>query len=463
MSYHYPTQFDESIFRAYDIRGVVDEQLTENLVYAIGLAIGSEAAQVAQQTVAVGRDGRLSGPRLVEALIQGIRDSGRDVVFIGQVPSPVLYFATNHLDTRTGVMLTGSHNPSNYNGIKIVMNGKTLSAGGIQAIKNRIIEQNFSYGEGELSEHNVIPAYIDDIAKRVPLQRPLKVVLDCGNGAGGETAAPVFRALGCEVIELFCEVDGNFPNHHPDPAVPENLKDLQAAVAKHNADCGFAFDGDADRVGLITDQGEIIWPDRLMMLCAQEVLQRYPNAPVVFDVKCSANLAKVIAAAGGDPVMYKTGHSILKAKMVELNCPIAGELSGHIFYKDNWYGFDDGVYVAARLAQIFAADLRTVSEIMADLPDSVNTPELKVAIMDDKKAPVIRALQEADYGVDAKVITIDGVRVEYPYGWGLVRASNTTPCLTVRFEADDEAALKQVVANIKMVLTKVAPQLTLDF
>ena len=463
IDYKTPAQIPAQVFRAYDIRGIVDDELTTDLLYTIGLAIGSEARDQGVQEVVVGRDGRLSGPAFYQAMYTGLMHAGVDVILIGEVPSPVLYFATSTLSANTGVMVTGSHNPSNYNGIKIVMNGRTLSANGIQSIYQRIIARKFHRGQGHQRDLNVIPDYINDVCQRVKLARPLKIVIDCGNGVAANVAPQLFKQLGCEVETLFGEVDGRFPNHHPDPTIPENLQDLIARVRATGADCGLAFDGDADRLGLVDDQGQIIWPDRQMMLFSQDLLARQPGSEIVFDVKCSRNLATVIEQAGGKPLMYKTGHSILKAKMIEVGSPLAGEMSGHIFFKENWYGFDDGIYVGARFLGILAAGTKKVSEIFAELPDSVNTPELKVAIADDKKhAFVERFVKEAVFP-DATIFDIDGARIDFGDGWALVRASNTTPCLTLRFEADTEQRLAEIQALVKQQLLQLDSELVTPF
>lgn len=461
--YEIPLNLTSSIFRAYDIRGIVGPELNADVFYVIGLAIGTEALELNQPDVIVGRDGRLSGPDLTQALMQGILDSGAHVISIGEVPSPVMYFATYHLKSRTGVVVTGSHNPAEYNGIKIVLNGKTLAAEGIQKIYTRINERKFHQGSGHLSSVDIIPDYIHCIKERIHLSRPLRIVVDCGNGIAAETAPQLYRALGCEVIELFCEVDGNFPNHHPDPTVPDNLSDLIAKVKETKADCGFAFDGDGDRLGVVTNTGEIIWPDRQMMLFAKMVLARQPGSEIVFDVKCSSNLAKVIRELGGKPLMCKTGHSIIKAKMAEIGSPLAGEMSGHIFFKDGWFGFDDGVYVGARLLEALALDSRTLDEIFSELPNSINTPELKLAMPDEAKQAFLTQLAEqADFGA-THISTIDGLRVEFDYGWGLIRASNTTPCLTLRFEADDLEHLEKIKTIFRRELKKIDNNLEVGF
>ncbi len=461
--YQLPLELTPTIFRAYDIRGLVGTQLNPDVFYALGLAIGSQIRDLNQDHVIVGRDGRLSGPSLSKALCEGILATGVNVIFIGQVPSPVMYFATHHLACSNGVIVTGSHNPAAYNGIKIILNGKTLAADGIQKIYQCIYQRRFEQGLGKLTNVAVIPDYLNYIQERLHLARPLRIVVDCGNGVAAETAPALYRALGCHVTELYCEVDGNFPNHHPDPTVPENLQALIAKVRETRADCGLAFDGDGDRLGLVTNEGEIIWPDRQLMLFAIDVLNRQPGAPIVFDVKCSSGLAKVITEHGGIPLMWKTGHSIIKAKMAEIASPLAGEMSGHIFFKENWFGFDDATYVGGRLLDIVARDARSVSEIFKALPDSVNTPELKLAMPDEQKLSFLEKFsREADFG-SADVVTIDGLRVDFGYGWGLVRASNTTPCLTMRFEADNLENLHKIQAIFKRELLKQDSGLVFSF
>ena len=452
-----------SIFRAYDIRGVVGETLTEEIVYDIGRALGSEAYARGQQSVLVARDGRLSGPSLRDALAKGIQAAGREVIDIGRVPTPVLYFGTHYLHTGSGVMVTGSHNPPQYNGLKMVLKGETLAEGDIQALRRRIETQDFTQGSGSLRQQDLVSDYIHTIVSDVRPVRGLKLVVDCGNGVAGDVAPQVLRALGCEVIELFCEVDGTFPNHHPDPSQPENLKDLINAVRTHRADLGLAFDGDGDRVALIDGEGGIIWPDRQMMLYAKDVLARNPGARILFDVKCSRHLAKFIAKHGGQPMMWKTGHSLIKRKMKETGALLAGEMSGHIFFKERWFGFDDGLYTAARLIEILAADARPVHEIFAELPDAISTPELRVDLEEGEQVTFMKHLVEHAQFKGAVLTTIDGVRADYEDGWGLVRASNTTPSLILRFEANTEAALKRIQSDFRAIMLKVDPELTLPF
>lgn len=463
-NYHVPTSIPKICFRVYDIRGPVDKDtITTDLAYAIGLAVGTVAQSLGEKQIIVGRDGRLSGPELTRALCAGLQASGMDVIFIGLVPTPVLYFATHGRQTRSGVMVTASHNPGHHNGFKIVLAGKTLTEEGVTALYQRICQNDFVFGMGSFTTQEVIEDYINAITHHITLERGMKVVIDCGNGAAGKLAPFLFRKLGCEVIELFCDIDGRFPNHHPDPTIPANLQDLINKVKETQADIGFAFDGDADRLGVVTDRGEIIWPDRQMMLFSTEILRRYPGAEIIFDVKCSRHLPKIIEQYGGKPIMWRTGHSMIKAKLFERGGPFAGELSGHIFFKDDWYGFDDGMYVGARLLQLLSRDNRTVSEIFSDLPNSINTPELKLAMEEDRKEPFMqRLLREGDFG-SAKVITIDGIRLEFSDGWALVRLSNTTPSLTFRFEADNEKALLSIQERIRQQLLKLDPQLELPF
>lgn len=456
-------EVSKSIFRAYDIRGIVGESITPEIIYTLGKAIGSAAQEQGEHTIITARDGRLSGPILMEALQQGLRESGCDVIDIGQVPSPVLYFATRYLNYRSGVMLTASHNPSNYNGLKIVIAGKSLSEDTIDELYLRVQAGSFKSGKGSYQQISIIEAYRNRITQDISLARPLRVVLDCGNGVGGVVAPELLRRLGCEVIELFCDVDGHFPNHHPDPSVSENLNDLIASVKQHKADIGLALDGDGDRLGVVTNRGEIIWPDRQMMLYAIDVLSRNPGAFIIYDIKSTGHLAKLIAENGGQSLMWKTGHSIMKAKLEETGALLAGEMSGHIFFKERWYGFDDGLYTAARLLEIVAKSKKDVSELFVELPNGINTPELKLAIIEDKKFAFIQAFQENIDFPDAKLSKIDGVRADFIDGWGLVRASNTGPYLTLRFEADNLIALKRIQTLFRNALLAMDPHLKLPF
>ena len=454
---------DPSIFRAYDIRGVVEQTLTIDAVRLIGRAIGSEALQRGRNEIVVARDGRLSGPLLVEALVEGITSTGCDVKDIGCAPTPVLYFATYYLDTQSGVVVTGSHNPPDYNGLKIVIDGETLSGESIQNLRERIDAGNFISGVGSVETINVIPDYIERIRGDVSLARPIRVVIDCGNGVAGAVAPDLLRSLGCTVIELYCEVDGNFPNHHPDPSKTQNLTDLINAVRTSHADIGLAFDGDGDRLGVVAADGSIIWPDRVLMLYAMDILERNPGGQVIYDVKCTRHLDTIIREHGGEPLMWKTGHSFIKTKIRDSGALLAGEMSGHIFIKERWYGFDDALYAAARLLEILGKDMRSSTELFAELPDSVNTPELNVPMREGEPQAYISRLLENVHFENATVSTIDGLRVDFEDGWGLVRASNTTPVLVLRFEADTEAALVRIMDEFRRVMLQVKPDLALPF
>ena len=455
--------FPDSIFRAYDIRGVVPETLTAETAYWIGRAIGAESLAKDEPNVSVGRDGRLSGPELVERLIQGVADSGCHVSDVGLVPTPALYYAANVLAGKSGVMLTGSHNPSNYNGFKIVIAGDTLANEQIQALHTRLKTNDLTWGEGSIAKVEILEQYATQITRDIKLQKRLKVVVDCGNGAAGVIAPQLIEALNCEVIPLFCEVDGHFPNHHPDPGKPENLVDLIAKVKEVGADLGLAFDGDGDRVGVVTNTGTMVFPDRLLMLFAQDVLVRNQAAEIIFDVKCTRRLIPLIKEYGGRPLMWKTGHSLIKKKMKETGALLAGEMSGHIFFKERWYGFDDGIYSAARLLEILSHRQESAEEVFAAFPNDISTPEINIDVTDESKFSIISALHDAQWGEAAELTTIDGVRVDYPHGWGLVRASNTTPVLVLRFEADTEAELQRIKDVFHAQLKRVAPDLQLPF
>ncbi len=451
------------IFKAYDIRGIVGRQLDPQRVYFIGKALGAELRAGGGQEIVVGRDGRLSGPPLAEALMQGLQASGCHVVDVGQVPTGALYFAVEHRGCGAGVMVTGSHNPPDYNGFKMVLHGRTLAGEDIQRLRHRIEAGDFVDGHGRREPLDLLPAYQARICDDVRLARPLQVVVDCGNGVAGAVAPALFEALGCRVTPLYCEVDGRFPNHHPDPSQPENLTDLIARVRETGADLGLAFDGDGDRLGVVAPDGEIIWPDRQMILFARDVLARHPGAPIIYDIKCSTHLGRAIEAAGGRPLMWKTGHSLIKAKLKETGAPLAGEMSGHIFFKDRWYGFDDGLYAGARLLEILARDPRPTAEVFAELPDMVNTPELRLELPEGSQhAFMERLLAVADFP-DGQVTTIDGLRVDFEDGWGLVRASNTTPCLVIRFEGRDQAALERIQDRFRALFRQLDPELTLPF
>ena len=464
MSYTVPEKLPKHVFRTYDIRGEADEDgITEDVAYAIGLALGTDAQEQGITSMVVGRDARLTGPELKKALMVGLCETGTDVIDVGTVPTPLVYFATNRLSTNSGIMVTASHNPASHNGFKMVMNGMTVSTQGVQDVYQSILKKRFVKGNGTVSQYDIVPDYIEFVTKQIHLKKPLKVVVDCGNGIAGELVPGLYRKLGCDVVELFCEVDGRFPNHHPDPTVLKNLEDIIAAVKKEKADIGLAFDGDADRLGVITNEGEVIWPDRQMMLFSMDVLSRNPGADIVFDVKCTSHLPKVIKEHGGNPIMYRTGHSVLKAKMIEVGAALAGEMSGHIFFKEDWFGFDDGLYVGARLLRILSNEDRTCSEIFSALPNSVNTPELKLPMPEEKKSDFMqRLLRDADFG-DAERITIDGLRVEFEEGWGLVRPSNTSPYLILRFEASSEENLTKITELFRKELLALDSTLQLPF
>ncbi len=450
-----------SIFRAYDIRGIVDDTLTEPTVEAIGRAIGSEAAARGESRLVVARDGRLSGERLKAALVRGLTAAGRDVVDIGMVPTPVLYFATHVLDgTASGVMVTGSHNPPDYNGFKIVLGGETLSGDAITALHARIKEGDLVSGQGSVSEQDLRETYLQRILGDVVLTRPLKVVVDCGNGVAGELGPQLVEKLGAETLPLFAEIDGTFPNHHPDPGKPENLQDLIRTVQESGADIGLAFDGDGDRLGVITPSGRLIYPDHLLMAFAEDMLSRNAGARVIFDVKCTGNLTRVIEEAGGTPEMWRTGHSLIKARMKETGALLAGEMSGHIFFKERWYGFDDGLYGAARLLEILSRQNIDADAFFDRYPQDKGTPEINVAVTDETKFDLVaRLAREGDFGEEGVKTTLDGIRVDYPDGWGLCRASNTTPVLVLRFEGKDDAALERIRGRFAAALEAVAPEL----
>jgi phosphomannomutase/phosphoglucomutase len=455
-----------SIFRAYDIRGIVGDTLTPRIVTEIGQAIGSEAAAQRQQKVVVARDGRLSGTMLKQALIEGLQRAGRSVIDIGMVPTPLLYFATHELKTGSGVMLTGSHNPSNYNGLKMMIGGDTLAGEKIQALKSRITTGNLlNEPTNDLENLDIRQIYLQRILQDVKLARSFKIVIDCGNGVGGVIAPELLQQLGCEVIPLFCEVDGHFPNHHPDPSKPANLQTLIETVQAQQADFGLAFDGDADRLGVVDAQGKIVWADRQMMLYATDILQRHPGAEIIFDVKCTRHLAKVIEKQGGQATMWRTGHSPIKAKLKETGALLAGEMSGHIFFKERWYGFDDALYTAARLLEILAKDPRTPTEVFCSLPDAVNTPELNLNVARDGEHFELmqKILATFHFDASAQISTIDGLRVDFPRGWGLVRPSNTTPCLVIRFEAEDQAELERIQTQFRQQFLAIDSTLNLPF
>ena len=439
-----------SIFKAYDIRGIVEKELTPEVVKLIGMAIGSESIAQGERGIVVGRDGRLTGPMLSESLISGLIESGCHVVDIGMVPTPLVYFATYTKGASSGVMVTGSHNPPEYNGFKIMIAGETLAADKIQNLYSRIVNQQFSSGSGSSTSINIDQDYMDTIKSDIVLERELNIVVDCGNGIAGNIAPKLFESLGAKVTKLFCLVDGRFPNHHPDPSNPENLEDLIKEVIDTGADLGLAFDGDGDRLGLVDNKGNVIWADRQMILYARDVLSRKPGAKIIFDVKCSSLLPKDISEHGGEPIMSRTGHSFIKNKLKETDAELGGEMSGHIFFKDRWYGFDDALYTAARLLEIISKTDKTCAEIFAELPSSVSTPEINIHF--DKQGQQYDAMDALYKNVDfpgAEINTLDGVRVDYENCWGLVRASNTTPCLVLRFEGRDKEALNSIKSQFK--------------
>lgn len=461
-----------SIFKAYDIRGIVGDTLTEEIVQQIGLALGSLAQARGEQSVCVGYDGRLSSPALATALSAGLMQTGVNVLNLGMVTTPMLYFATHYLaQTHSGVMITGSHNPPQYNGLKMVIAGETLSSEAIQALKHSIMQQQFYQPDqaGNQTSYDIYPAYQAAIVSDIQLARPMRVVIDCGNGVAGAYAPAILQALGCEVEPLFCEVDGHFPNHHPDPVEAKNLQDVIHALQGGTAEIGIAFDGDGDRLGVVTRSGQIIRSDRQLMLFVEDILSQQPGSQVVFDVKSSRHLAPWIRQHGGKPVIWKTGHSLMKAKIKETGAAIGGELSGHLFFNDcvagtpRWFGFDDGLYSAARLLELVSRS-PDANAVLEALPDSLNTPELQIAMQEGEPHAFIAQLQQAaQFPGAVEVITIDGLRVEYADGFGLIRASNTTPVLTLRFEADDNAALTRIQQTFKQLLLSAHPDLKIPF
>ncbi|MCF8197268.1 MAG: phosphomannomutase/phosphoglucomutase [Sulfuritalea sp.] len=451
------------IFKAYDIRGIVRTALTPNTVRLIGQALGTEAIARGQTSIVIGRDGRLSGPELAGALAHGITASGIDVIDIGRVPTPMTYFAAHELGTDSCVSVTGSHNPPEYNGLKMVLGGQTLHGEMIQDLKRRITSADFCEGHGRVRHANVRQRYIDRIVGDVKLSRPMKIVIDCGNGIAGSVAPDLFRRMGCTVTTLFCEVDGRFPNHHPDPSKPENLVDLQRAVQDTGAELGLAFDGDGDRLGVVTRDGEIIFPDRQLMLFAADVLTRNPGAQIIFDVKCSRWVAESIRHQGGRPLMWNTGHALIKTKLRETGAPLAGEMSGHMFFKERWFGFDDALYTGARLLEIVSR-WKDSNWPLKNLPNSISTPELNIQMKEGEPHALIAKLRrDGRFPGARQLITIDGIRAEYADGFGLVRASNTTPVIVLRFEADSKAALLRIQKEFKTALGAVWPGIDTSF
>jgi len=452
-----------NIFKAYDIRGVIGKTLDATIARQIGHAFGSAARAKGELTVIIGRDGRLSGPELSAALALGLQAAGVDVIDLGVVATPMVYFATHVLDAQSGIMVTGSHNPPDYNGFKMVLAGEAIHGETIQALYHAIAASDFLHGAGQYRTHDIRDAYLQRIVGDVKPARPMKIAIDCGNGVAGAFAGDLYRMMGCEVTELFCEVDGTFPNHHPDPAHPENLQDLIRCVQQGDAEIGLAFDGDGDRLGVVTKDGQIIYPDRQLMLFAADVLTRHPGAQILYDVKCTRHLAPWISAHGGRPLMWKTGHSLVKAKMRETGAPLGGEMSGHVFIKDRWYGFDDGLYAGARMLELLSR-MADPSAVLNALPQSSSTPELQLALAEGENFTLIAQLQrEAQFPGADQVITIDGLRVEYPDGFGLARSSNTTPVVVMRFEGESAPALARIQGEFRRVILAAKPDAVLPF
>ena len=452
-----------SIFRAYDIRGIVEEQLTEDSVRQISRGIGSEALAYGIDTLLVGFDGRLSSPSLSRALTAGLLSTGCKVVNLGMVPTPLLYYASHTSGIESGVMLTASHNPANYNGLKVVFKQACLAPKQIQKIRRRVEQGQLTDGAGSYSELSIQPRYIEEICSSVSLGRKLKLVVDCGNAVPGLVAPELFRALSCEVEPLFCDIDGNFPNHHPDPTEADNLASLSARVVASQADLGIAFDGDGDRLGIVTNLGEAVDADKILMLLVKHIAPKYPAAPIIYDVKCSSNLARVITAMGAIPVMHRSGHSFMKQKMQETGAPLGGEFSAHIFIKDRWFGFDDGLYAAARVLEILSHLQHSAHEEFASFPSSLNTPEIKLPVPEAAKFELMQRIIDKAKFPGAKVVLLDGLRVEYSDGWGLVRASNTSAALLLRFEADPLLRLRAIQASFKALIHSADKGLELNF
>lgn len=455
----------KSIFKAYDIRGIIDKTLDAGIARKIGHAFGLAAVARGEKSVVIGRDGRLSGPALAAALAEGLQSAGVDVIDLGVVATPMVYFGTNVLETKSGIMVTGSHNPPDYNGFKMVLAGEAIYGDAITGLYESIgrDEGKFAAQPGGYRTHDIRAAYLERIIGDVKIARPIKIAVDCGNGVAGAFAGDLYRGMGCEVIELFCEVDGNFPNHHPDPAHPENLQDLIRCLQETDAEIGLAFDGDGDRLGLVTKDGQIIYPDRQMMLFAAEVLSRNPGEQILYDVKCTRHLAPYIEQAGGKPLMYKTGHSLVKAKLKETGAPLGGEMSGHIFFKDRWYGFDDGLYAGARMLEILTKE-QDPSALLNALPQSDSTPELHLHLKEGENFALMDKLRsDATFPGNRQIITIDGLRVEYEDGFGLARSSNTTPVIVMRFEAETPAALARIQGQFRDVILAAKPDAELPF
>ena len=451
------------IFRAYDIRGIAGKVLSAAVVREVGRALGTLARERGAPTLAVGRDGRLSSPELATALMDGLNAAGADVIDIGLVPTPVVYFAAHHLGCHSAAMLTGSHNPGEYNGVKMVVAGDTLTGEEIQGLRRQIESGNSASGSGKRTQANVLDAYVDRIVGDVKLARPFKVALDCGNGVAGVVAPRLYRRLGCEVTELFSDVDGHFPNHHPDPSRPENLKDLMEILKKTDSEIGLAFDGDGDRLGVVTKSGSIIFPDRQLMLYAKDVLSRNPGAEIIYDVKSTRLLAPWIERHGGRPLIWKTGHSLVKAKLKQTGAPLAGEMSGHIFFKERWYGFDDALYCGARLLEILSKE-QDPSRVLEGLPDAPSTPELNWKLTEGEPHAIMERLRALKpFSGASRLVTIDGLRAEYEDGFGLARASNTSPVIVLRFEGNTAQALERIQEEFRRVLQPLKPDSALPF
>jgi phosphomannomutase / phosphoglucomutase len=456
-------QLPSEIFKAYDVRGIVGKTITPEICFAIGQSLGSLSLERGAETFAVGRDGRHSGPALSQALRDGIVSTGCNAIDLGLVPSPVSYFAGHYLKTASCISVTGSHNPPDYNGVKMVVAGEAIYGDDIVLLKQRAESGDVKKGSGKHTAADIKQAYVDRIVGDAKLARPMKIAIDCGNGAAGELAPKIFRAMGCDVVEMFCEIDGSFPNHHPDPSKPENLADLIKVVQETDVELGLAFDGDGDRLGIVTKSGEIIFPDRQMMLFAGDVLSRNPGAMIIYDVKCTRLLDKYITDHGGVPLMWKTGHSLVKAKLKETGSPLAGEMSGHIFFKERWYGFDDAIYCGARLLEI-VSKVANASKLLEDLPNAPSTPELNLKCAEGEHIALMESLKaKAQFTNYTRIATIDGMRVEYPDGFGLARASNTTPVIVLRFEADTPVALKRIQDDFRAQFARVNPNLVLPF
>lgn len=461
------TSLPSAVFKAYDIRGIVPEQLNPDFAHLLGRALAIQAREQGVASLVIGYDGRLSSPALADALHAGANAEGMDTVDIGMVPTPLVYFTAHVQGSGSGIAITGSHNPPDYNGFKMMLAGRTLYGPDIQALRTLMESLGENAPEnaqpGQRRPLDIKPEYIRRIVGDLKLKRPMRIALDCGNGVGGVIAEQLFRAIGCEVDTLFCEVDGTFPNHHPDPADPHNLQDLIRHVMSTDCELGLAFDGDADRVGVVTKSGQIIWPDRQLILCAQDVLKRVPGATIIFDVKCSRHVARAVRAAGGTPLMWQTGHSLIKAKLAETGAPLAGEMSGHIFFKERWFGFDDGLYTGTRLLEILS-EHADPSAVLEALPQDVSTPELKIEMQEGEPHALIATLQkDGRFPTATELITIDGVRAEYPDGFGLARPSNTTPVVVLRFEAETQEALDRIKGEFRQALLTLKPGLTLPF